>query len=359
MPSHVPLKSKSSIGPWLAGAGLARGPGLAAAVLVGGAGLAVRGLAAAGAELEAGAGAALLGDDFRAGPDGALPGDAARAGPDGALDGALPVAGGAGAAGAAVGCAVGWGPGGSRRVDAAPADDSGVVLVFEALPEHPPANKVKATATQTASLRIGPTLPNRSGNSGRSSGWFDRDLWTASLTPRRPTLAPQTGPADGFRCGLPLPPAIIRPPAERAVQTYSGRAVGAIGLWRVEQTSRGFTALCGSAGVSRREPPDDPSRLLQSRVPRRSERQVRRFWDFSRRRDFVSDPFSATHSSDLAVPACPGAGLAPLRPHRRRVMALVRRSAINRTRLTDKAFRLFRHGDVKGAQSRTISVLAS
>jgi hypothetical protein len=197
VPSHVPLKSVLAggprlagavlaCGPGLAGAVLACGPGLAPAVLVGVAGLAVRGLAAAGAELEAGVGAcALLGDDVRAGPDGALLG-------------ALPVAGGAGAAGAAVGCAVGWGPGGSRRVDAAPADDSGVVLVFEALPEHPPANKVKATATETASLRIGPTLPSRSGNSGRSSGWFDRDLRTASFTPRRPTLAPESRYPDGF-----------------------------------------------------------------------------------------------------------------------------------------------------------------
>jgi hypothetical protein len=211
-PSHVPLKSVLAGGPWLAGAVLACVPGLAPAVLVGVAGLAVRGLAVAGAEPEAGVEArvllgddvragpdgALLGDDVRAGPDGALLGDDVRAGPDGTLDGALPVAGGAGAAGAPVGCAVGWGPGGSRRVDAAPAEDSGVVLVFEALPEHPPANKVKATATKTTSLRIGPTLPSRSGKSGRSSGWFDRDLWTAALTTRRPTLAPESRSPDGI-----------------------------------------------------------------------------------------------------------------------------------------------------------------
>jgi hypothetical protein len=198
-PSHVPLKSVLAGGPWLAGAVLACVPGLAPAVLVGVAGLAVRGLAVAGAEPEAGVEArVLLGDDVRAGPDGALLGDDVRAGPDGTLDGALPVAGGAGAAGAPVGCAVGWGPGGSRRVDAAPAEDSGVVLVFEALPEHPPANKVKATATKTTSLRIGPTLPSRSGKSGRSSGWFDRDLWTAALTTRRPTLAPESRSPDGI-----------------------------------------------------------------------------------------------------------------------------------------------------------------
>jgi hypothetical protein len=60
----------------------------------------------------------------------------------------------------------------------------------------------------------------------------------------------------------------------------------------------------------------------------------------------------------LVVPAAQ-AGVWPLPPHRPRVMALMRRSAVNRTRLTDKAFRLFRHRDVEGAQSRTISVLAS
>ena len=188
MPSHVPPKSVLAGGPWLAGAVLACRPGLAPAVLVGVARVTVGGLAAA--ELEAGVGArGLLGDDVRAGPDGAL-------------DGAPPVAGGAGTAGAAVGCAVGWGPGGSRRVDAAPAEDCGVVLVFEALPEHPPANKVKATATKTMSLRIGPTLPRRSGNAGRSSGWFDRDLWTAALTTRRPTLAPENRSPDGFPLGI-------------------------------------------------------------------------------------------------------------------------------------------------------------
>jgi hypothetical protein len=158
IPSHVPLKSVFSDGPGL----MAGAPSLAVgqttipshvplkSVLARWAGFVVGAEFVVGARLAAGAGV---------GPPavvaGALPG-ADRGGV--VTDGAGAATDGAGA-GLAGGVELAAG-GGSRRLGAVAWDEL-VGGVFGALLEHPPANNVRARATGTTMLRIGPS-PSRS-----------------------------------------------------------------------------------------------------------------------------------------------------------------------------------------------------
>jgi hypothetical protein len=122
--------------------------------------------------------------------EGAPLGAGAAVGPAATVAGALPVSDGGGAAtdgagaGRADGVELAAAGGGSRREGAVPGDEP-VGGVFGALPEHPPANKARATATGTTILRIGPSPRDRSA----ISGWLHSSLWLAIADPQAPDFS--------------------------------------------------------------------------------------------------------------------------------------------------------------------------